>query len=299
MTMTTSITPGQQKQLRRLVEDAAQSGVDLLLQQVELDKERLQNLFANGDELKAAVRTTIIQTSRALSLPNQFANEEVESTYGYLSGYKAPRPIAEQLAILRQYFPELGTCDESIATRDLPSGAEGYFAIPLWQKIAPTYGEAVQKVLDLIKTSRNGKFYNYREGRLGPKQLRLHARTTAKFEHLAEQQSGQDFLVLAAQFGLRHRGRSVRRAREVLITNEFGLDPFSVGIMILTHPERLQQLDDLWIDCAGAEFSPDAGGDFSKAPFFSFGVGRVEFGTNDVGFPGGSYGSASGFGSQS
>jgi len=48
-----------------------------------------------------------------------------------------------------------------------------------------------------------------------------------------------DILVVPAQFGLRHRGRSVRRVREVMNANEFGLGVFAIGIMLLTHPERL------------------------------------------------------------
>ncbi|HAL50371.1 TPA: hypothetical protein DDY56_02745, partial [Candidatus Uhrbacteria bacterium] len=36
-----------------------------------------------------------------------FANEEVPSTFGYHSGYQAPKPILEQVAILKTHFPEL------------------------------------------------------------------------------------------------------------------------------------------------------------------------------------------------
>jgi hypothetical protein len=102
-----------------------------------------------------------------------------------------------------------------------------------------------------------------------------------------------------AQFGLRHRGRSVRRAREVFNASEFGLDTFAVGIMLLTHPERLQHYDDLWIDCAGDEYDdPGDDGRFSLAPYFCFSCGKVELLARRFDVAGGYCGSASGFVSQ-
>ena len=74
---------------------------------------------------------------------------------------------------------------------------------------------------------------------------------------------------------------------------EFGLGTFAVGIMLLTHPLRLQDCDDLWIDCAGDEFSYDADGQFVSAPCFFFDGGKVKFDTSVVADAGGGYGSAS------
>ena len=207
-------------------------------------------------------------------MSSQFADEEVGSSYGYLSGYK-PKGITEQTNILRQLFPGVGFADEKLAERPVPVGAEGWFAIPKWQTIAPTYGEAVEKVLAKIEETRKGKFKNRREGELGPDDLKQTARTeVTMFETLGYEQKDHDILVVAAQFGLRHRGRSVRRAREVMQVNEFGLGAFAVGIMILTHPERLMHDDDLCIDCAGDEYTAKAGDDVSRAPLFYFEADR-------------------------
>src|SRR3989338_10306849 len=63
-------------------------------------------------------------------LPNDFAKEEVPSTYRYRSGYKKPKPIAEQIAILRTLFPQLGSCNEPLASGSVPEGAGGDLAIP-------------------------------------------------------------------------------------------------------------------------------------------------------------------------
>lgn len=233
-------------------------------------------------------------------LTDKYKNEEVRSTYGYLSGYTKPKSIADQVKILRDLFPQLASsdADETFAGTELPAGAEGTFAIPRWQKIAPTYGEAVQIVLDAIKKVRSGRFTNYIEGKLGPQQLRQHAKTLEAFQKLEEAQQGHDILVVPCQFGIRHRGRSVRRAREAMSSQEFGLGAFAIGIMILTHPERLQHYDDLWIDCAGDERSPDADGLFDSAPVFNFHDGKVRFDGGCVDSADEYYGSASGFLSQ-
>lgn len=278
--MTEKITSNQRKQIVRFVED----GIDAM----NLQKDGAQRLIENGGEFQTELKKLV----ERFSITNQYADEEVESSYGYLSGYK-PKGITEQTNRLRELFPGIGYANEKLAEQVLPGNAEGWFAIPRWEKVAPTYGEAVQKVLDLIKQTRNGAFYNYREGELGSNQLRQSAKTVSIFQKLGDEQKDQDILVVPAQFGIRHRGRSVRRAREVMNANECGLGAFAIGIMLLTHPERLNHYDDLWIDCAGDEFAPDADGDFSRSPYFRFFVGKVKFATFDVGNAYDYYGSAS------
>jgi hypothetical protein len=175
----------------------------------------------------------------------------------------------------------------------VPSWVEKFFAQFDWRFIASTYGESVQKVLDLIKQTRNGAFYNYREGELGSNQLRQSAKALDIWKKLGDDQKDQDILVVPAQFGLRHRGRSVRRARAVMNANECGLGAFVIGIMLLTHPERLKHYDELWIECAGDEFAPYADGAFSRSPCFRVSDDGVRFGAGDVAYADGHYGSAS------
>ena len=278
--MTEKITSNQRKQIVRFVED----GIDAM----NLQKDGAQRLIENGGEFQSELKKLV----ERFSITNQYADEEVESSYGYLSGYK-PKGITEQTNRLRELFPGIGYANEKLAEGVLPENAEGWFAIPRWEKVAPTYGEAVQKVLDLIKQTRNGAFYNYRDGELGPDQLRQSAKAKSMFQKLGDEQKDQDILVVSAQFGIRHRGRSVRRAREVMNANECGLGAFAIGIMLLTHPERLQHYDDLWIDCAGDEFAPDADDDFSRSSYFEFDGDRVKFGSSVVDIAYAYYGSAS------
>lgn len=225
---------------------------------------------------------------------NRFKDEEVASGYRYLSGYSKPVGVTQQTNRLRELFPGIGYADEKLIEQPLPLGAEGFFAIPRWEKFAPTYGEAVQKALNMIKQAR-GKFYNYLEGELGPEYLRQHSKTVAALQKLGEVQSDYNILVVPAQFGLTHRGRSVRCVCECFSGNEFGLGAFAVAIMLLTHPNRLEHLDDLWIDLAGDERNPGADGSFDRAPFFVFVDGKVWLSDKYVGDAHERCGSASGF----
>lgn len=231
--------------------------------------------------------------------PNKYKDEEVRSSYVYPDDY-AVKDIAEQVAILAELFPQLDTTATLVFLKDvlptlaLPEGAEGWFAIPRWDKLAATYGQALEVVLKKIADSR--RFFNYREGALGPKYLAESARTAMMLEKVMETQTG-DILIIAAQFGLRHRGRSVRRARVLIEDNtpEYGLGAVALGSMLLTHEKREQRWEQLHIDCAGDVYSPNADGQFDLAPLFDFYGGELKFDANWVSYACGYFGSASGF----
>lgn len=283
-----SATSGQIKQINRFGSDA----IEKVLAELGLDNPGAQRVIEHGDDFAEAIRTAAITSLKDLSVSDKFKDEEVQSSYAYPKGYKV-KGITEQTNILRQLFPGIGFADEKIAEQSLPPNAEGWFAIPKWQTLAPTYGEAVEKVLAMIASQR--KFYNYRDGQLGAEYLRQHAKTVKMFQQLGDEQKDFDILVVPAQFGLRHKGRSVRRAREVFAANEFGLGAFAIGIMLLTHPEREVQWGQLHVDCAGDEFAPDADGVFSSAPIFYFYDGKVRFNANWFDHAYEYYGSASAF----
>ena len=152
MTTITQATSGQQKQIIRFGSDA----IEKVLEELGLDSVGAQRVIEHGDEFTRAMREAAATSLKDLSVTDKYKDEEVESNYGYLSGYEKPKSITEQCNILRQIFPGVGYADEKLAEGELPRYAEGWFAIPKWQTIAPTYAEAVQKVLDAIKTARNG-----------------------------------------------------------------------------------------------------------------------------------------------
>jgi len=297
MTMTTqSITSGQERQIMLFTHEAAKNGILNALESMNLDKNGLQRVIEHGDEYQAAIEATITAKLKELSLTEQFDNEEVNSDYGYPSGYREARRVGQQMAVLHHYFPQLQRGLGYVDWRNVPQGAEGYFAIPRWQTLAPTYNQAVERVLDVLEMARGDEFLNRRQIELlSPDRLRETERKQLAFERISNEQTSHEVLVVGAQFGLRHRGRSDRRARAVMGRREFGLGAFEVGIMLLTHPERLKRSNDLWIYCAGDEYSSDADGRLEFTPYFRFGDGRLEFSTHWFDRAYGRFGSASAF----
>lgn len=235
---------------------------------------------------------------------NRFRDEEIRSSYTYPPEYRGPKPIEGQVKAIAGIFD----LDPSQALEyvknlpELPEGAEGWFATSVDTIAAKHFSgvtdqtkkccSAVQLVHAKIAASR--KFYNYREGQIIPNQFRLHPRTAEMLSKITETQQG-DIVIIAAQLGMRHRGRSVRRAREVFAANEFGLGSVAVGSIVLTHPERLVRWSQLHMDVPGDEFSPVADGRFGHAPYLGFAGDGVKFDTYWVGSANGGYGSVSGF----
>lgn len=291
-------TEGQNKQIKRLFEDMSNSPLAAYLK-LDPDFDEAQTLLENGDAFKAG----IVELAQKLSITNQYASEEVESKYGYLSGYEKPKPVSEQIATLKKLFSGIGNANAELVaqitagTAILPAKMEGWGAIPNLKKLnrifGATYGEAVKKVIDTIKKTR-GSFYNYRDGKLGAQYLRQSEKLLKTLEKYSEEQGNPDILIIPIQFGFLHRGKSVRRAREVMRGGQFGLGSFQIGCLLLTHPERLMNYDDLWIDCAGDEYSDSGDGVFGYAPYFDFDDDKVEFGASDVSSAYEGYGSASG-----
>ncbi len=208
---------------------------------------------------------------------DQFKQEELNIDWlgdGY-SIYNKPRPINHQLRVLNDVFPEIGFTNERFLGQKVPLGAEGLFALPMWQSVAQTYSQAVLKVLSAIALQRQGyihtffkdKIFNSISKRFSIFRSLADSKFFSKYEvynlfeainedrlkpllikelalqEIKNQQQGNKILIVPAQLGLRHRGRSARRANEVMVSNkeisEFPLGAFEVGIMILTHPETM------------------------------------------------------------
>jgi hypothetical protein len=236
---------------------------------------------------------------------NKFKDERVSSACTYPKEYKGPNPIIDQIQAIASIFglDPVFAIEYAKHLPQLPQGAEGWFAIPSLSALAvkrfpevtdpaEQYCQAIQIVQEKIAASR--AFYNYREGQIRPQQLLMHTRTTDAMALIAGNQKS-DILIVAAQLGMRHRGRSVRCAQEKFTSEEYGLGSLAVGSIILTHPERLIYWEELDMNCAGDEFAPTAGGPFVAAPIFVFNDDKVRFDILGVIGAYGPYGSASGF----
>ncbi len=227
---------------------------------------------------------------------NRLPNEEVRSGYKYPGDFK-PKDIREQVAILKKYFPHvkegpvLEYIENILPTLILPEGAEGWFAILNTTSAGDNYGHAVEAILNAISSTRH--FQNYREGKLGQDYLRQTPEAEAAYNRIRNEQNLNDILIIPLQLGLRHRGRSSRRARLLIEDNknEFTVGAFTVGCVILTHPEREVYWDQLHMHCSGDEYVHN---DFSGTPLFDF-RGKVRFDIYWDGCPIRNYGSVSGF----
>ncbi len=184
----------------------------------------------------------------------------------------------QQWDILVKYFPK------ELKIKNCPVG-EGY-VIPHWNLFG-TYNQAVMKVMDTLKNSR--RCYDWKDGNWSDKYLKQ----TQKKQHMWANVS--DIIVLDCQLGEKYKGKSVSDARDMFTPNEIGLGIYECIIILLTHPERFSKSDDLWIDCAGDEYSWDADGVFSRAPNLDFYGDRVGFGAKDLSSASRYYGTASGF----
>lgn len=201
-------------------------------------------------------------------MSNRFTNEEKESKWGYYSGYEKPKSVEDQIDILRSHWPDLDPDPalkyyrEVYSTLTLPGWVEGPFVI-----LPPMVGEYYEELGRLHRADDRqtdqlfgalardrGRALHIRRDQFDPHDLMWVERTN-KFRALKKGYPG-DLLIIPAQFGVRHRGRSVRRARRMFDRNEVGLDLNMVATMLLTHPERLQHHKDLSIDCAGSGYDP-------------------------------------------
>jgi hypothetical protein len=265
-------TDQQNKQLQDCLGEAVVSAYRAAVEQ--LDRQSAQAVLVGGERLKAEVIKAVTEIVHSHTVSHNFEDEEVSSNRAYPPTYRV-RPVEAQVTELRKIFPALSSCQEKLGRLPLPDEAEGWFAIPRWQALAPTYNQAVEMLLDVLASRR--RFSNRIIGRLGEKYLRQTERSKLAEEILADQQAGNDILVLAAQAGMLHRGCSARRTRAAMAGNEFGLGVFAFGCTLFTHPERLSDSEALMVDCSGDEYSPRADYTFDRVPLFGFDLSGIEF----------------------
>lgn len=243
------------------------------------------------------MNASITSTTQELSASNRYADQMVKSNRTYPPEYQGPKLIRTQVEALLTQFPNLNATwalSQGQAWYDgikpgLPKWIEGPL-VYVWWEVFSGYNAALQQVLDRIAATRT--FSNYRAGTIGPEHLRQIERTARMEKALKAIQPG-DLIIVPNQAGVRHRGESVLRAREVFVKQEFGLGGIAEGCRTLTHPERYVRWEQLHTDLAGDEYSPDADGEFSEAPYLSFIGGKVGFSAGRVSDPTGGCGSSS------
>ena len=265
-------TEQQNRMLEEFLTDAAQEACRTAIEQ--LDRQSAQSVLDMGRKLKAEVAERVVEIVQRHTSSDKYKDEEVGSDRVYPPTYRV-RPLEAQVTELRKLFPGLGSCHERLGRKPLPEGAEAWFAIPRWQAVAPTYCEAVERMVEVLSTRR--KFSNRIIGKMGDKFLRPCERSKLAQKILCEQQEGNDILVVGAQAGMLHRGSSARRTRVTMAGNEYALGVFAIGCLLLTHPERLSTGETLMIDCGGDEYSVRGDYTFDRVPLFDYDMAGIEF----------------------
>src|SRR3989338_9331948 len=205
--------------------------------------------------------------------PEQYPDEDLGESLPYPLGFRH-RSVDEQMVVWRElclnrdasYVPNL-------VGKYVPRGPEFWFICPKPMKVTRgyVYGASLDWALANIAKQRTLK--NWREGRLTPEHLLLVEKT--KEAHVLLNQQHGDYWVFPAQLGLQHGGRSMRKARLCLREPEFGLGPYEGACAMLTHPNRISGSGQLWLDCAGCEYSSDADGRFGGCLGFGWSGGGL------------------------
>lgn len=298
--MTYGITSGQVAQLTQLAESAARKTVAKLVEKMNPSKEELQRVLENGGQFQSDISPAMGSAISRHLCPDEYADEEVDTNSTYPPSYRT-RELADQIDRLTELFPKFRNSDPERLLRireeeELPIGSDrnGWYAIPHWASVGETYEKAVERVFDMIRFAHGERFINFRERRLGESHMRETERK-ARAMHAMRQKQNSDILVFPAQLGFRHRGRSVRRARAVMGRHEFGLGAYETGVFLLTHPERFQTKDDLWMKCAGDEYVIGLEGTFHCAPIWRFHDGQLRFSASRIEMHDRESGSVTGF----
>lgn len=141
---TLSITTEETKQYKRFMEEAAEGA----LQEAGVDRQGFDRLVKRSGDFQSA----IISVIHEFSIGNPYADEEVRTNCRYHETYKI-QPLSQQIASLCSCFPVLSSkltrefIESELPVLKLPRGAEGWFAIPKWDRLARSYGEATELIL--------------------------------------------------------------------------------------------------------------------------------------------------------
>jgi hypothetical protein len=265
-------TEEQNRLLQESLDDAVKTAYATAIEQ--LDRQSVQAVLDVDRKLRSEVAEKVVEIIHRHTITDKYKDEQVPSNRVYPPTYRV-RPVEAQVTELRKLFPSLGSCQERLARRQLPAGAEAWFAIPRWQALASTYNEAVDMLLGILTSKR--RFSNRIIGKLGETYLRQTERSKLAESILADQQPTSDILVVGAQAGMLHRGSSARRTRVSMAGNEYAMGVFAFGCILLTHPERLSTGDTLMIDCGGDQYSVRGDYTFDRVPLFDYDMAGIEF----------------------
>ena len=287
----------QVNEWRRKWEDLGRNvATDLLSEQlVDKDSDKLWWLEQRFLEFAQAQRQAAHQILENILKTDKYLDEEVKDTIReYPPEFKAkgPKPIQDQIKILADAF-KLYPGNALAFAKQLPAKQwderAQWYAFPCVEVVAEKYlpgkpplvGYCYAMKLLFEKLAASRSFSNDREGQVTEKTIRREVPYSGtKLAQMVEAQKRSEIVIVAAQFGWEHRGRSVYRAFESFSPTEYGLGAFEVGCMIYAHPERFGHPDpkkELGCDCPGDQISLTRGDGYNNNPCYSTRDGTLRF----------------------
>jgi hypothetical protein len=189
--------------------------------------------------------------------------------FGYLSGYQFANSIEDQINTLKKYYREADlnwklTHEQESLRLFSPEKSEGYFVV-LYRHISnelsdeftnlKTSEQFIQSV-SMISLQRNGCIQDAITENAIPLHIRQSKKSRKCMEFLWKSQGcPDDFVLVPAQFGIRHRSISMSDINNHLTEDEFPLGIQEALCMVLTHENRFKTWGDIWISLPGNECS--------------------------------------------
>lgn len=217
----------------------------------------------------------MVEVVSALEEGLPYAN--CESKYGYPEGFLI-RSVTEQVETLLKYFPYLDASHVKEKAKwgyfkeMLPKGAEGWAVIPKWARVTKYYSWALRRVFELLVENSQFEYPRKVCANLTSDYLRLEKETISTQAILNEDDG--DFWVFPFQFGKRWAGHSQLKAHSRFAKSEFGLGPYEVGILLLTHKDRITGPNQLYISCTGCGYRESKSSGFRFYLYFRWDEGN-------------------------
>jgi len=194
------------------------------------------------------VNTLAIERSDRLS--EVFGSLHIEAPDQKMDGWNFKvGTIAEQLRIIHRFIPDcritIPVDIEEIETRfsqkitPLSSKIDGMFVSAPWHIFGSSYSNAFEKVLSAIVRQRFGRFWISHDYEEEIGEVCIDDRTRDFLDKFDRCSHGSDVRIVPAQIRRVPRSRTPWGMPQRYEANEFGLDPITVALSLLTHKDRL------------------------------------------------------------
>lgn len=253
-----------------------------------------KNLFLeNIDVINEEFDTLTKNLIREHSVSKLFIDEECYPEKDFFYHVDAKK-IDDQLLILNKHFPKLETISKVYHfDKNSTEGKPNIFIIPDWEKVSTSYGSACEIILNILISIHGSNFSTSKVNEFFTWDIKPTLELTRGIYKLKEIQKNSDYLIFNCNLGLKHAGKSARRALATFKDNEFPLGVFEVGVILITHPELLKGTFSTYIGTPGSLVERRNGSGNKEVVYFGVNINQIYLTLNGESFRGGCYTTAS------